>query len=213
MSPQDILQFAIAIVVAVACSTLVLILVGQPWRREFFAYLRNAAPAAAVGLSFVVGYFLFARRWPGFPPRDVSHWPVFFAAVVWLSAYIPMPNQKWARALLLLLGAAAVTMAILYPFRTSMGSSLRFWITACLISPALVVICLLNGALGSKSGAPGSMISLLLAGVGVSVTLTIAGSVLLGQMAGLVCAVFGPVAVAAIIWPYKMSYYGAAAGF
>src|SRR5438270_10054610 len=81
MIPLDMLIYGIALPVTV--SSVLLLIIAPPWRRELsIARLRAAAPFA-IGLGYAIGHLgLYGR--PSFPPVESWQWLLVLAAAATL---------------------------------------------------------------------------------------------------------------------------------
>ena len=154
------------------------------------AWTKQIAFAVAAGGAFAAGY-RWSLGWPAFPPTDATQWLLFagIAGIFLGAAYGFCESNRAGRLIsfgLLLFGTLSLILAPKFRAGWTFGEGAP-WVVALVLGGSLLG-CSIDASLRRQSGRLPLLWLLVLAG-GASAALALSGSVLLGQLAGLLAAV------------------------
>ena len=138
----------------------------------------------------MVGHFLIAG-WTPFPPADTTNWlPYFALASAVLGAFCAVrPIAAWARVIIFALvsmGALRLLLKPKFQYGWSLGEG---WLWVAGLACAMVLLASVLDKLARRPGTAVEMpVFLLIVSAGLSGTLMLSGSMLLGQFAAVLTA-------------------------
>ena len=155
---------------------------------------RGALAPLALGLAYVVGHFIIAG-WTPFPPADTTNWlPYFALGSAVLGAFCAVRlTAAWTRVAvfaLVSMGALRLLLKPKFQYGWSLGEG---WLWVAGLACAMVLLASILDTLARRPGtAVETPVFLLIVSAGLSGTLMLSGSMLLGQFAAvLTAALFG----------------------
>jgi len=169
---------------------------GRLWRANSWA------DAVALAIGYAGGHMV-AVGWPAFPPGEATQWLPYFAILVMFVAVLDtlLRPAGSVRALIWFLLCAGILRLLLgskfqYGWSPLEGS---LWIT-CLSAGLLVLTAILDRAAQRDVSISFPLILAIVAG-GTAVALMLSGSMLLGQLAFVLTAVFGTIVAVGFLLP------------
>lgn len=170
----------------------------RPWRRSFEPAPADWGGPAAMWAGYAAGVTGLVG-WPPFPPREATQWLLYaaLAAACWsfLRRFRPHgPAVEVAFRLVLGVGLAFSMLRPLITHRWGPGAG-----TLRALAAGALGAGVWSGVeeAGRRRPGPAVPIALLVAAGGLGGVLALSGSVLLGQLAGVVAAALGVVTIAA----------------
>lgn len=163
---------------------------------------QRALTPVGVGLGYFSGHF-FVTGWTPFPPTDTTNWLPYFGlaaaglGMIW--GALPKSAPAWAALFLLALTALRLLLEPKFRYGWAAGQG-WIWVVGLAIAVAMLGIVL--SALVRRSSATIEVpFILLMVAAGISATLMLSGSLLLGQFG----ATFTGVLLGALVFSWRGS--------
>ncbi len=219
---QPHLVQTIAIELAWVAFSPVLVAVVTMWLARRADALPRAAWAASVGLAYVVGQIVLTGRtafapavWASISPREALHWlPLIVLSAAGVSILASVAPAAWQRGVTLL----ATLLVIGTPIRLLAGNIAQHWTLIekfahlTLIAAAFALVwLLLTSANDNRQSRTRTLLMILVASVSAAL-LVKSGTMLYGQLAGVLAAAIAGTALAEWIHPDSGSGLSGAAG-
>jgi hypothetical protein len=173
---------------------------------------RVAAGAFAVGAGSIAGHVL-AAGWPSFPPRAATHWLFWFVVMGVIAAVVDalVRSKRTVRFVIWAIVGTTACRLILEPKFKYAWSALEGWLWVFVIALGIVaLICCLNLVERGPVG-PATLFSVTtILSAGTCVALMLSGSLLLGELAGVLAAVAATSFLLIIAMPAAFHPRGAA---
>lgn len=190
-------SFGLAVIVSALFAACVAV---AAWRMKTVGVLMlAAAAAAAAGLGYACGHLVLSG-WPGFPPGDATHWLAFLAAggVLLAVAERGLPQHCWCVSMLRVITGMAFACLLFLPLVRHSWTTVETLWRLGLAAVALVLLLGLLTQIGKRAPDLAVFATLFASLTCTSIALVISGSILLGQLAGVMCWALVPVAVTAL---------------
>ncbi|MEO8425638.1 MAG: hypothetical protein ABI651_00865 [Verrucomicrobiota bacterium] len=178
-----------------------------------FPSVHRWAGAVALGVGYVGGHAMAIGRWPSFPPKEATHWLLYFAVAALIMGLLDVvrpDTRRWRRLSVRAVFSGVFLCVLLQPkwrYAWSLSEGL-LWIGGLLAIMLFVSSCFETIAQPSGSR-PALPLILAILSAGTSVALMVSGSMLLGQLA----LIFGTTTVVAWLvacWIPSLSLRGGA---